>query len=227
VNIQGVINIHRKDRWGWLYIPSIILSSSFLINLIVSLLINRGEKFYTGGVTSIFVYVLVLGILVVAQSFPFAIGMSVTRKDYFFGTALMGLAANLIIALLMSIFAYLENMSNGWGNRFHFFHFPYLNEGTFFEQLGMYMILFNFLFFLGIFIGSFARRFGGKGLLIYGLALFLIGSIVVLLFHHFHVWSDIFKWFGSQTAASLSYWLLPFILIGMAISFLLLRRASI
>lgn len=227
MNIQGVINIHRRDRWSWLYIPSIILSSSFLVNLVISLLINNDEKFYTGGVTSIFVYMLVVGILVVAQTFPFAIGMSLTRKDYFFGTALMGLAANLSIALLMCIFAYLENMSNGWGNRFHFFHFPYLNEGTFFEQLAMYIILFNFLFFLGFFIGSFARRFGGKGLLIFGLAVFLIGSIVVLLFHQFLVWPDIFKWFGSQTAAGLSYWLLPFILISMAISFLLLRRTSI
>lgn len=228
MNIQSVISIHRADKWIWLYIPSLILSSSFLFTLIVSLLINNDEKFYSGSVTSIFVYVFVLGIIVVTQYFTFAVGMSVTRRDYFFGTALMGLAASFILGTLMCIFAFLENMSNGWGNRFHFFHFPYLNDGTsFFEQLLMYVILFAFLFFLGFLISSYARRFGGKGMLLLSLAVLLISSVVVLLFHHFHVWADIFRWFSSQTAVGLSYWLLPFILISMVISFLLLRKASI
>ncbi|MBM7716092.1 putative membrane protein [Bacillus thermophilus] len=120
MNMKAVFSIHRKDKWIWLYIPLIILFSSFIVNLIVSLLINNDEKFYTGGVISIFAYVLTLGMIVVAQSFPFAIVMSVTRKDYFWGTALMGLTANFIIALFMSMFASLENMLNGWGNRFHF-----------------------------------------------------------------------------------------------------------
>ncbi|VEF46520.1 Uncharacterised protein [Bacillus freudenreichii] len=227
MNIQSVINIHRKDRWSWIFIPALILSLSYFVNLLVSLLINNDEKFYTGGVTSIFVYVLVLGIMVVAQSFPFAVGMSVTRKDYYYGTAFMGLAVNFIIAALMCIFAYLENMSNGWGERFHFFHFPYLNDGTFFEQLIMYMIQLTFLFFLGFLIGSFARRFGGKGMLLLSLGAFLIVSIVVFLFHQFHVWSDIFQWFSAQTAVGLSYWLLPFVLFNMAVSYILLRKASI
>jgi hypothetical protein len=228
MNIQSVISIHRADKWIWLYIPSLILSSSFLVNLIVSLLINTDEKFYSGSVTSIFIYVFVLGILVVTQSFPFAVGMSVTRRDYFFGTALMGLAASFILGTLMCIFAFLENMSNGWGNRFHFFYFPYLNDGTsFLEQLVMYVILAAFLFFLGFLIASYARRFGGKGMLLLTLAVLIINSVAVLLFHHFHVWADIFRWFSSQTAVGLSYWLLPFILISMAVSFLLLRKASI
>ncbi|MBD8004498.1 hypothetical protein [Bacillus norwichensis] len=227
MNIQGVLNIHRKDRWGWLFIPSIILSSSFLINLIVSLLINNEEPFYTGGVSSIFIYVLVLGILVVTQSFPFAIGMSVTRKAYFCGTALMGLIASFIIGTLLCILSFLENLTNGWGNRFHFFHFPYLNDGSFLEQLVMYIILFTYLFFVGFLIASFARRFGGKGMLLLILAFLLISSISVILLHQFQAWSHIFQWFLSQTAVELSYWLLPSILISTVLSFLLLRRASI
>ncbi|GIN20365.1 hypothetical protein [Siminovitchia fordii] len=228
MNIQSVVNIHIKDKWGWFYIPSLILSSSFLVNLLVSLLINNDEKFYSGGVTSILVYALVLGIIVVAQSFPFAIGMSITRKDYFFGTVLMGLATSFTIGALLGVFSYIEYISNGWGNRFHFFYFPYLNDGTnFLEKLPMFMILAAFLFFLGFFISSFARRYGGKGILILSLSTLVAGSIVVLLFHHYHVWSDIFQWLLSQTAAELSYWLLPLILINMAASFLLLKKASI
>lgn len=227
MNMKAVFSIHRKDKWIWLYIPLIILFSSFIVNLIVSLLINNDEKFYTGGVISIFAYVLTLGMIVVAQSFPFAIGMSVTRKDYFWGTALMGLTANFIIALFMSMFASLENMLNGWGNRFHFFHFPYLNEGIFMEQLVMYTILFTFLFFIGFLITSFAKRFGGKGLLLLLLSLLLASSIAVFLSHHFRLWSDIFHWFLSQTAAGVSYWLLPLILFSMASSFFLLRKAPV
>ncbi|RWR13511.1 hypothetical protein QNH23_18085 [Siminovitchia fortis] len=228
MSIQSVLHIHRKDKWGWLYIPSIILSSSFFVHLIVSLLINNDEAFYTGGITSIFVYAFVMGILVVVQSFPFAIGMSVTRKDYFFGTVLMGLAACFILGALIRIFTSIENRTSGWGNRFHFFYFPYLNDGTsFFQQLIMYVILFSFLFFLGFLIASFARRFGVKGMMILSLAVLLIGSVIVLLFHQFHVWPDIFKWFSNQTAVGLSYRLIPVVLFSMAASYLLLRKVSV
>ncbi|MBM7716091.1 hypothetical protein JOC94_003102 [Bacillus thermophilus] len=95
------------------------------------------------------------------------------------------------------------------------------------EQLVMYTILFTFLFFLGFLITSFAKRFGGKGLLLLLLSLLLASSIAVFLSHHFRLWSDIFHWFLSQTAAGVSYWLLPLILFSMASSFFLLRKAPV
>ncbi|MFK4996826.1 hypothetical protein ACI2OX_02705 [Bacillus sp. N9] len=68
-------------------------------------MINSQKDFYTGGVTSIFIYIFVLGILVVIQTFPFALGMSIRRKDYFVATTMMGVASSIGIGLIMYVFS--------------------------------------------------------------------------------------------------------------------------
>ena len=129
-------------------------------------MITSQEEFYTGGVTSIFIYLFVRGLLVVAKTFPFAIGMSIRRIDYFIGTAAMGVIVSIVFGSLIFLYRLLENQTNGWGTTLHFFHFPYVNDGTALEQFSMYMIIFAHLFFLGFLIMSFAQRFGGKGMII-------------------------------------------------------------
>ncbi|MHC0036416.1 hypothetical protein [Pseudoneobacillus sp. C159] len=81
MNINGVLKMYLRDKWAWFFIPTIILTSVFILNFIVSLFISNDEKFYTGGISYIFVYMLVMGIIVVTQTFPYAIGMSVRRTE--------------------------------------------------------------------------------------------------------------------------------------------------
>ena len=115
--ISGVLTLHYRDKWAWFYIPAIILFSSFAVNLIVSFLVTSQEAFYTGGITSIFIYLFVTGIIVVTKTFPFAVGMSIRRIDYFIGSAVMGTIASTAFATLIFLMAQLENQTNGWGNR--------------------------------------------------------------------------------------------------------------
>ncbi|MFD1706860.1 hypothetical protein ACFSCZ_08960 [Siminovitchia sediminis] len=227
MNIQHVIHIHKQDRWGWFYVPALILFLAFLVSILISLIITSNDEIYSGSISSIFVYIFVMGILVIAQTYPFAIGMSVTRKDYFFGTLLMAVTVNIIIGALLSLFAYLESYTNGWGINLHFFHFPYVNDGHFFEQLFMYVILLTFLFFSGFLMSSYFYRFGGKGVLILAVVVLLAGSITSFLLTHLQMWQDLFLWFSSKPAVVLSYWLLPFILLSLILSFWMLRKTPV
>jgi hypothetical protein len=224
---SSVLTLHSRDKWSWIYVPALILFSSFAVNLIVGYSITSQEAFYTGGITSIFIYLFVAGIIVVTKTFPFAVGMSIRRFDYFIGTIAMGTIVSIAYTLLIFLMAQLENQLNGWGNSVHFFHFPYVNDGTFVEQLSLYMIFFLHLFFLGLLIGSYAKRFGGKGMLIASLAFVLISSVAVYLVSSYENWSSVFSWFAGQTAVQIAYWLIPFVLIYLVVSFLLLRRASV
>src|SRR3954451_20964836 len=146
--------MYSRDKWAWFLIPNIILFSVFLLNFIVSLIISSDEKIYTGGVSYIFFYMLVMGIMVVVQTFPYAIGMSIRRTDYFLGTVVMAVAVNILFGIMLVVLSFIENATNGWGDRVHFFHFPYLNDGSLLEQLTMYVILLINLFFIGILISS-------------------------------------------------------------------------
>lgn len=225
--ISDVLKLHYRDKWSWLCIPLIVLFFSFSVNLIISFLVPSQDAFYTGGISSIFIYIFVAGISVVAQTFPFAIGMSIRRIDYFVGSVLVGTISCLFYAGLVFLFVLLEKQTNGWGNRLHFFHFPFVNDGTFLEQLALYMILFSNLFFLGFIISCFAHRFGGKGMFWISMACLLIGSIATLLLRHFDAWVGIFSWFTRHTAIEIAYWLIPFILIYLLGSYRLLRRSVI
>ena len=113
--ISSVLTLHYRDKWSWFYIPSIILFSSFAVNLIVSFLVTSQGAFYTGGVTSIFIYLFVAGIIVVTKTFPFAIGMSIRRVDYFTGSVVMGAIVSIVFATLIFLMAQLENQSNWLG----------------------------------------------------------------------------------------------------------------
>ncbi|WP_042375059.1 hypothetical protein, partial [Neobacillus jeddahensis] len=135
--MKSVLKMHTRDKWIWLYIPFIILFSSFFVNYIVSFILTDTEV-YTGGASSIFIYLFVLGILVMAQTFPYALGMSVRRIDYFMGTSLMGLTSSFVMGIVLYILAQIEVYTAGWGSKLHFFHLPYLNDGTFLEQIIIY-----------------------------------------------------------------------------------------
>ncbi|MBS4224093.1 hypothetical protein [Lederbergia citrea] len=224
--VSGVIKLHYRDKWSWMYIPALILFSSFAVNLIISFLIPN-QDMYTGGVSSVFIFIFVAGILVVAQTFPFAIGISIRRTDYFIGSAAVGTIASILFGSLIFLMALLEEQSNGWGTKLHFFHFPYLNDGTSLEQLSIYIILFLYMFSLGFLISSFARRFGKKGMFILSMVFLLVGSIAVFLLHQYEAWWIISSWFASQTAVQLAYWLIPFVLINLLASYLFLRRATV
>ncbi|MFD2443251.1 hypothetical protein ACFSO7_04560 [Bacillus sp. CGMCC 1.16607] len=227
MNFQGVLRMYLRDKWAWFLIPNIILFSVFLLNLIVSLLISSDEKMYTGGVSYIFFYMLVMGIIVVTQTFPYAIGMSIRRTDYFLGTVVMGVAINILFGIMLVILSVIENATNGWGGKVHFFHFPYLNDGSLLEQLTTYVILLINLFFIGLLISSTSRRFGAKGLLIAIISILLVLSVVALLVTYNGVWMDIFQWFAKFTAVQIAYWLILPTLLYMLLTFVLLRRATV
>jgi hypothetical protein len=228
MNIQSVLKMYYRDKSAWFLIPNTILFSVFLLNFIISLFIPGDEEFYSGGgVSYIVVYMLVLGIIVVTQTFPYAIGMSIRRTDYFLGTVVMVVATNILYAIMLVILSAIENATNGWGGQFHYFHFPYLNDGTLLEQFTIYIILFINFFFLGFLISSLARRFGGKGMLIASISSVLVSSAIVLFVTYYGAWTDIFQWFASHTAIDIAYWLILPTLLYICLPYLLLRRATV
>ena len=82
-----------------IWLPIMIMSFIWLVNYAIWWIIwaatapaDRADALddtqYSGGAFYIFVYMLVLGITVIAMTFPFALGYSVTRRDFYLGTSL-------------------------------------------------------------------------------------------------------------------------------------------
>jgi hypothetical protein len=225
--ISSVIKMQLKDKWSWVFIPWLILLFSFAINFTIALLMKENEDMYTGGLASMYIYMLVAGIVTLSQTFPFALGLSVRRTDYFWGTAIMIALISAVNTILLYLFSLLEQLTGSWGIQLRFFNLPYLNEGPAIGQLGMHFIVMVHCFFLGFAISSVHRRFGVKGMYILTAIVLLLISVGTFLFTNYRWWDDIFRFVSQYSASELALWMVPALAFYMLMSYLMLRKATV
>jgi hypothetical protein len=225
-HMTGILKMYYKDKWFWLFMPWIILLSSFLVNLVIACFMQ--EPMYTGGLVSIFIYMFVIGIIILVQTFPFALGLSIRRTDYFFGTSLMAVITSAGFSLLLFLLSIVETkLTPGWGVQLHYFHMPYLNDGTVLEQLWIYFVIMLHMFYWGFVISSIFRRFGRSGLFIFAAVMFIVYSVAGLLMTYYHWWGDLFNWFVSHTAFEIALWSMPLTVLYALLSFWMLRKSTV
>lgn len=223
--ISAVIKMHLRDKFTWFALPWIILLCSFSVNLFISFLTE--EPIYTGGLASIFIYMLVAGIITVAQTFPFALSIGLRRTDYFMGTAATILAGSAITSIVLFLFALMENGLGGWGTDLHFFDLPYLSDGPALGQLWIFFILLVHTFFAGFSMSSLHRRFGSKGLYSFFIGVLVVSTVLGFVCTQYEWWDNIFGWINDNTALELSLWVGFLAVVYALISYALLRKATI
>jgi len=225
--IAGVMRTQLQDRWGWIFLPWIIMFSSFAVNLILGLTMQE-EQFYTGGLASIYIYMLVIGILCVAQTFPFAIGFGIRRKDYFWGTTAVITVLSAGSAVVLWLLGYVESqLTGGWGAHLHFFHLPYLSDGSMIRQIWVNFSLLTHLFFLGFIISCVYRRFGRAGLFTFFITILLSMTITLALISYYSWWGDLWDWFVRFNSVELATGMFGLSLVYALVSYLLLRRSTV
>ncbi|SHF35952.1 hypothetical protein SAMN05444392_11712 [Seinonella peptonophila] len=218
----NIMKMHLRTKFTLIYLPVIIMLFSFSINLIIANATNPKEGIYTGGIASIYIYIMIIGAFIIKETFPFSIGMSVRRADYFWGTLYMIVLVTICDAIILNILNLIETMTNHWGLNLHFFNLPYLNDGPIWQQIFIQFSILFHLFYLGFFSSSVHRRFGKKGLIVLMFITGIIASVITLL-----NLAPLFHWFAQHTAFQLSLWLIPFTFFYIIISYLFLRRATV
>jgi len=221
------MKMHLRDKLGFLYLPWIILLASFFINLIIGGLIQEEKGFYSGGMMSIFIYMLVMGIVVVPQSISFALGLGVRRSDYFTGTASTLTMLSFIFSAVLTLLSWVEAATSGWGMKLGYFHLPYLFNGSHIQEFLVYFLTMLMLSFWGFIIACYHRRFGKAGTFTLFIVLFLLSSLFSFYMTYFGDWMAVFQWFADKTAMDLAIRTIPFSIIFAALSYLFLRRSTV
>jgi len=223
--IAGVIRMHHLEPFSLYILPWLILGSSFIINLILGYSI--GDAMYSGGIASIFVYMFVVGIIVIAQTFVFAVGFSVRRKDFFWGTlATVGIVGALKTILLAAL-GYVEaELTGGWGVGLHFFSIPYLSVDNVFINAAVYFGLIVNLNSLGMTFACVYRRFGIFGTLIFSLGVPLLLSVGAVLATYFRLWGQVLDWLVQHTMFELTLWMLPLTLVYIVACYFMMRKSE-
>lgn len=228
MRIASVVKMHAKDKNSWFFIPLMVLAASFSLNVLIASLLGGKSTIYTGGLLSIYIYMLVGGAIVVAGTFPFAVGFSVRRQDFFWGTFAVVVALSAVWALLISLLSFVEgSLIPNWGVELHFFHLPFWSDSSIFAQFGLFFVVMLLMFFLGFAPASIYQRFGRSGTYtVSGVVLGLL-SIFSLLSTYLHWWGAIFAWLGQQTPVELTGWMALVVALCALASYALLRKATV
>ncbi|MFK0071647.1 hypothetical protein [Arthrobacter woluwensis] len=180
--VLAVSRMQLINKWTFLGIPSVILGGAFALCLALFAIIPAGPKFSGGAPFAPLWYFFALGIQSLTLTFPFSLGMSVTRRAFFLGTYVTFTAVALGMAVVYAIGTQVELATHGWGMDGYFFRVPFLFDGPWWQSLIVSFVITLFFFTLGFWGATLYKRWGVTGVLLVsiGLALLVVAAIFVI-----------------------------------------------
>jgi len=201
--VLATARMHLAHPLVILGIPWMVVGISFAINLPIWALSDIGEQpgneNTTGGLASLYVTVLVVFIQAVTQMFPFAMGVSLSRRVFYAGTALVAAVQALGHGFALTVLDAVEHATGGWGVGLHFWAPGWLDVGNPALQVLVYALPMLGCAFLGIAIGVAYKRWGATGVwtLTLGTLVLLGGGAVVIT--GLNGWLEVGRWLTDQS----------------------------
>lgn len=238
--IINVAKLHLVNRSTLLWIPWSIMTVIFLGNLLVwwmvtSIVAQSGggadgdPKFYGGASLYVVIYMLVVAVQAINLTFPFAQGYSVTRRDFYLGSALVFVSLSVLYSLAITVLGEVERVTKGWGLGGQMFYFDFLGGAGFAglaTRFYVTLVAFLFFFFLGASVAAMWVRWRMWGLLGFftGLGALLIGLLALFTFTG--TWPVVGAWFAANGTIGVATWTLLPTAIAAVTGYLFLRKAT-
>ncbi|NNC13156.1 hypothetical protein HII28_14870 [Planctomonas sp. JC2975] len=229
--VWTVTRLHFANGFTMIALPWMIIGFVFLINMIIwiSIFFSTGESLegteWSGATAYIYVYFAVAAVQAMNLTFRFALGMSATRRDYYFGTVVAFALQGLLFTAVATLLSYVEDWTNGYGMNAHMFSNVYFGTGPLWERLFAGFAAFMICFALGALAGSVFVRWRANGL-------YALGAIVVLLVVAgvaaatlTDSWATVGAWFLQVKAIGVVAWLLIPGVVAAVVGFYVLRKA--
>jgi len=234
--ILPVLRLHFVNPvvtvWTPLMIYSFIFAVNWLIWLTVSLATTDGTEGMTQGTQwsgasmFIFVWLLVLAVQAMNQSFHFALGFGATRRDYYLGTVVALVVSAAGWAIVFGALSAIEDATGGWGLGGHMFSVFYFGDDGPIARTWYAFLVMLFFASLGLVAGALFVRWRTFGIIGFFavLVLVIVGSIAAILLSH--TGEEVAGFIGRLGfAGSYPLLLVPVVIAG-ALGFVALRGAT-
>lgn len=235
--ILNVTRLHLTNKFTIMVLPLLILGFIFLVNLAIWWLIfsNVGEADrqdastgmqFSGASSFIFVYMMVVAVQAVNLTFPFALGYSVTRRNFYLGSSVVFVLLSAYYATVMTVMASLERVTGGWGFGGSMFDVIYFRADNLLLQFTLFFLVFLFFFFIGAATASVYVRWRANGMYVFFavLTLLLVGLVALTTFSG--SWPAVGAWFVANGAIGVAVWSLVPTALAAVTGLVLLRRAT-
>ncbi len=237
--VLGVVRLHLVDGWNYLFVPWIVTGAALLISIVISIIIARatggaaiGADGFTDGAQfsgagqAMFWYLGVIAIQTINLALPFALGLSVTRREFLLGTGAIFLGISLINSALYTALGAVEELTGGWWVGTRMFTSLMLHDVDALGRFAFYVCLHLVVLTFGAAMASvfFRWRALGTTIAIIGLAFVLVGAAALLTFTD--SWPVVGDWYMAAGTVGLGLWTLPVTAVCSLATWALLSRAT-
>lgn len=220
----NVVRLQLINKGTFVWYPLIILAGAVVVSVLIYAMIPVDTPKYGGGGQAPLWYFFAVGMSAMTLTFPFSQAMSITRREFFFGTMLTAVLGSALMGILFLIGGGIEVATNGYGVNGYVFYLPWLWDAG---PLGAFVVFFTlalFFFVLGFTGATIYKSWGQLVLLIVsiGLGLLLVG--LVFLATRLDLWNHVGATIMDLGAVGLALWGLVLTAIFTGVSFLAFRR---
>lgn len=227
----AVVRLLVANPWISVLVPMGILSFIFALNYVLFRILSSqaaedGEwSATTGGISFVYIYVLILAVTSVNQSFPLALGLGATRREFSVGTAIYFGAASIIIAAAIATAAEIEIATDGWGIPFQFFSLAGVGIDSWGALFAFSLLMLALAVSIGFVTAVVYVRWKARGMYVYWIAVtvLLLGVLAYLV--SLDDWGVIGRFIVEAQALGLALWSLVITIPAALIGYALLRRA--
>lgn len=234
--VWNAVRLHAANPWPTLIMPWLIFATifglTFAIWYVVTVAAGGTQNLdadafdYNGGVTWVLFFLTVMAVQAMSLTFRFALGVGMTRRDYYLGTVAYLATLASMYAAGIAVLAQLERLTNGWGLGGRFFAPWFLADLPAWQVWYVNAVAGLLLAMLGMATGAVWVRWKTTGLYLFigGLALLLVA--VVWLVTVTGSWGSLQAYLGSHSPVVVATWTLPATALCGVCGYLLLRRAT-
>lgn len=186
--IVDVARIQFVNRRAALGLPLGVLALALLFSMAIFVMLGNvldtdvDGQVSTGGLSAIFAVIGVSQIQAITQYFPFALGLSVTRRHFYAATSLFALVQAVGFGLVMTIGLVVERATGGWGLRMGFFQYTLPADADLGTAWLVYTAILLAVSAVGMAFGVVAKRWGYLGVyaVLTALAVLVVGAAAVV-----------------------------------------------
>ncbi|GEE01020.1 hypothetical protein nbrc107696_14660 [Gordonia spumicola] len=225
-----VIRMQLINKQTFVWMPLLILASSFAITMMVYGVIaysvsDRTEPMYGGGSQAPLWYFLVVGVQALSFTFPFAQALSISRREFFFGTYATAILTSLTLTAAFLAGGGIERATDGWGFDAYFFYLPWIWEQGPVVALALYFTIAMFAFTVGFWAATLYKRFNLIGLLSTGVGIAVVIVLTALALSWAGEWPAFGRWIVDLAPIDVAGLFLAVDAVLAGVSYLTIRRA--
>lgn len=223
----NVVRLQLINTQSFVWVPLIILAGAAILSVLIFAMIPGDDVKVAGAANAPLWYFAALGIQAMTLTFPFSQAMSITRREFFVGTLIIGAIGAAMMATLFIALAGIEQLTNGYGVNGRVAYLDYLFAPGWLSAWLSYFTFTIFLFVMGFWMATIWKRFGTFAVVSVGISIGLAVMATIFIVTRTGSWPSLIGWFVETGAFVLTLGGLALTAVLAVGAYATLRRATV